>query len=292
MSCASSSLVPCVVTFPMYTHLPMRVPRSWMGCGYTDRQLNAALSVQSLPAVISSPPAGVLQDLLLLLLAWVRLHGAHSPSLVTPLSCQLLGLLVGRSADGPVDLTEDVGFDGWHGLLATSPGEGAGGHSPSTQYGHRICKRFTRPHPEHLFSDVMSFNPFPAMNRCRFLRYDVFFLGTALRMPSQISESDGIDGSDSEGMARAPNGVLSAPNGCVRRCRKGGFNMGRMGPLRPGSSVCHSGGSGRASAIVLQMRDRAVQTLCSRSVRDADDGVANCRRTPVRACSRALPPSH
>jgi hypothetical protein len=124
------------------------------------------------------------------------------------------------------------------------------GHSPSTQYGHSICSRLTLPHPEHRLSDVMSFKPLPAMNRWRFLRYDVFFFGTALSMPSQISASDGIDGSDSDGNASAPKGVLIAPKGCERRCRNGRFRMGRMGPLRPGSRVCHSGGSGRASAIV------------------------------------------
>ena len=72
-------------------------------------------------------------------------------------------------------------------------------------------------------------------------------------MPSQISASDGIEGSDSEGIASAPNGVLSAPKGCDRRCRKGEFRTGRIGPLRPGSSVCHSGGSGRASAMAVEV---------------------------------------
>jgi len=114
-----------------------------------------------------------------------------------------------------------------------------------------MCRRLTLPHPEHVFSDVMSFSPLPAMNRWRFLRYDVFFLGTALSMPSQISESDGIVGSDSDGIASAPNGVLIAPKGCDRRCRKGVLRMGRIGPLRPGSSVCHRGGSGRVSAIAV-----------------------------------------
>lgn len=69
-------------------------------------------------------------------------------------------------------------------------------------------------------------------------------------MPSQISASDGIDGSDNDGSASAPNGVLSAPKGCDRRCRNVRFSVGRTGALRAGKSVCHSGGSGRASAIV------------------------------------------
>ena len=97
----------------------------------------------------------------------------------------------------------------------------------------------------------MSFSPLPAMNRWRFLRYEVFFLGTALSMPSQISDIDGIEGSDRDGIASAPNGVLIAPKGCDRRCRKGVLRMGRIGLLRPGSSVCHRGGSGRVSAMAV-----------------------------------------
>ena len=85
-------------------------------------------------------------------------------------------------------------------------------HLPSTQYGHNMCRRLTRPHAEQRFSDVMSLSPLPAMKRWRFLRYDVFFLGTALRMPSQISASEGSAGSDSEGRAR--------------RCSSGAFQHG------------------------------------------------------------------
>lgn len=110
-----------------------------------------------------------------------------------------------------------------------------------------MCARFVRPHAEHLFSDVTSLISLPARNRVRFFMYDVFFFGTALRTPSQISPSEGNDGSDSDGMARAANGVDWA-----RRCRNGRFRTGWTGPLRPlrpGISVCQSGGSGRASAM-------------------------------------------
>lgn len=62
-------------------------------------------------SVTSSPPAGVLQDLFFLLFSWVGLHGALPAGLVTPLACELLGLLVGGSTNGPVDLAKDVGFD-------------------------------------------------------------------------------------------------------------------------------------------------------------------------------------
>jgi hypothetical protein len=201
-------------------------------------------------------PLCVLEYLLRLLLAWIGFHGSLSPGLVATLAGHLLSLLLGWAADGPVYLAEDVGFDRCDMSQHTATGEmhlAALGYSPSTQYGHRICSRLTLPHPEHRFSDVMSFNPLPAMNRCRFLRYDVFFFGTALSSPSQMSASDGIDGSESDGIASAPKSVLSAPKGCERRGRNGMFGMGRMAPLRPGSSVCHSGESGRASAIVACM---------------------------------------
>jgi hypothetical protein len=65
-----------------------------------------------------------------------------------------------------------------------------------------------------------------------------------------MSASDGNEGNDSEGIAKAANGVGSVRKGCERRCRNGRRRTGRTGPLRVGKSVCHSGGSGRASAIV------------------------------------------
>lgn len=110
--------------------------------------------------------------------------------------------------------------------------------------------RLTLPHAEQRFSDVISLRPLPAMKRCRFLRYDVFFLGTAFKIPSQISPSEGKDGSESDGIASAANGVGSMRNGCDSRCRSGRLTMGRTGPLREGISVRHSGDSGRASAMV------------------------------------------
>lgn len=53
----------------------------------------------------------MLQDLFFLLFAWVGLHGALSPCLVSSLACELFGLLISRSANSPIELTEDVGFD-------------------------------------------------------------------------------------------------------------------------------------------------------------------------------------
>ena len=81
--------------------------------------------------------------------------------------------------------------------------------------------------------------------------YDVFFFGTAFKMPSQMSPNDGSDGSASDGMASAAKGVGRVRNGCERRCNSGRFRTGRTVPLglMAGSSVCHSGGSGRARAM-------------------------------------------
>jgi hypothetical protein len=161
---------------------------------------------------------------------------------------------------------------------------------PSTQYAHKMCARLTLPHAAHLVSAVMSFSPLPAMNRWRFLRYDVFFLGTAFKTPSQISLSDGKDGNHMDGIANAANGVGSVRKGCERRCRNGVSRIGRVGPLRAGSSVCHSGGSGRASAIVSRMhQERGSVRAC---------GLSSCDRrwcwnnlAPQSKLQRAFPHS-
>lgn len=197
----------------------------------------------------STPPASMFEYLLLLLFPRVGFHGAPSSRILASLACHLLGLFGGRPADGPVPLSEEIGLDGCR-LCQLNVLWRLGYNPPSTQYGHSTCARLTLPQPEHFFSAVMSFSPLPAMNRCRFLRYDVFFFGTALSKPSHISDSEGNDGSDSDGIASAAKGVGSVRNGCDRRCKKGRFRTGRTGPLRAGSSVCQSGAIGRASAIV------------------------------------------
>jgi ABC-type molybdate transport system permease subunit len=73
---------------------------------FPQKHLSTAFTIVPL----SFPPR-VLEYLLLLLLPWVGLHGALSPAFLAPLSCHLLGLLLGWAADGPVYLAEDVGFD-------------------------------------------------------------------------------------------------------------------------------------------------------------------------------------
>jgi hypothetical protein len=85
---------------------------------------------------LSTPPPCMLQNCVCLLLPWIGLHGAHSPLFLAPLAAMLLGLLVGWSADGPVDLAEDVGFDGWGGLaLPPHPTTCATHHPRSTDTG-------------------------------------------------------------------------------------------------------------------------------------------------------------
>ncbi|OAA57450.1 hypothetical protein SPI_07109 [Niveomyces insectorum RCEF 264] len=65
------------------------------------------------------------------------------------------------------------------------------------QYGQRWCIRFTRPQAGHLHNELTSFSALPAICRCRFFMCEVFFLGTARRIDSQMSPSnDGNDGSN------------------------------------------------------------------------------------------------
>lgn len=65
----------------------------------------------SLALIASFLPPGVLEYLLLLLFPAVGLHG-KLPSLgLSSVAAHLLRLLGGRSANGPVELAENVGFD-------------------------------------------------------------------------------------------------------------------------------------------------------------------------------------
>jgi hypothetical protein len=123
--------------------------------------------------------------------------------------------------------------------------------------------------------------PLPAMNRCLFFICDVFFLGTAFNNPSHMSANDGIAGSAIDGRGKPANVVGSNRNGCERRWSRGRFTRGRTGPWRAGMSACHSGGIGRASAIVRIGRGRCVRR------RDVvgDAGVvlqSKCSCTPAR----------
>lgn len=64
---------------------------------------------------------------------------------------------------------------------------------PDTQYGHRVCDFLGFPQPGHLTTLLTSFSAFPAKKRDRLFEWEVFFFGTALRMPSQMSDnSDGM----------------------------------------------------------------------------------------------------
>ena len=56
---------------------------------------------------------------------------------------------------------------------------------PLTHSGHRTCDFFGSPQPGHLVKLFTSFNALPAICRCRFFMWEVFFLGTARRTDSQ-----------------------------------------------------------------------------------------------------------
>ena len=85
-----------------------------------------------------------------------------------------------------------------------------------TQNGQSTCALFALPHALHLFNAVTSLRCFPAaICRCRFFMCEVFFLGTALRIPSQRSEnSEGI------GRSAAGTGIASVAD-ARRRWRRG-----------------------------------------------------------------------
>lgn len=66
-------------------------------------------------------------------------------------------------------------------------------YSRLVHVGHNVCIFLVPPQAGHLFRFVTSFRPLPAICLCLFFMCDVFFLGTALRMPSHMSPSnDGI----------------------------------------------------------------------------------------------------
>lgn len=184
------------------------------------------------------------------LLSRIWFHSAHVLPIKQLFSLYLLRLLGCGSSSTLGMHFEDGGFDCWE-LLAKFARLVSRHRIPLTQYGHRICARFTLPHAAHLFRFVRSFSAFPAMKRWRPFRCDVFFLGTALSMPSHMSDIEGILGSVREGSAIAANCVGMRRKGCERRCSSGRFTTGRTGPLRVGKSVCSSPGSGRVSAMVM-----------------------------------------
>lgn len=57
------------------------------------------------------------------------------------------------------------------------------------QEGQSVCIFLVFPQAGHLFNAVTSFKAFPARSLCLFFMWDVFFFGTALRIPSQMSPS-------------------------------------------------------------------------------------------------------
>lgn len=74
-----------------------------------------------------------------------------------------------------------------------------------TQYGHSTCALFSLPHALHLFNAVTSFNALPAICRCLFFIWLVFFFGTACSSPSQSSPSNVGIGTSAAGSKLALN---------------------------------------------------------------------------------------
>ena len=85
-----------------------------------------------------------------------------------------------------------------------------GSYSLAVQCGQRWCIRLTSPQAGHLHRELTSLNALPAICLCLFFMCDVFFLGTAFRIDSQISSRmDGIDGRPSW----KPTGTASVSDG-------------------------------------------------------------------------------
>ena len=74
------------------------------------------------------------------------------------------------------------------------------------QVRHNVCIFLVLPHEGHLLRFVTSFRALPAICLCRFFICDVFFFGTAFRMPSHISSS-------SEGMFWMAAGIATPSAG-------------------------------------------------------------------------------
>ena len=86
----------------------------------------------------------------------------------------------------------------------------SGSYSLAVQCGQRWCIRLISPQAGHLHRELTSFNALPAICLCLFFMCDVFFLGTAFRIDSQMSSRmDGIDGRPSW----KPTGTASVSDG-------------------------------------------------------------------------------
>lgn len=119
---------------------------------------------------------------------------------------------------------------------------------PSTQYGHNRCALFTFPQAEHLFRAVTSCNAFPAKNRWRFFRWEVFFFGTARNIDSHSpAKMDGTSKRKASGMTK----------GCCR--------MGRRSWLRNrGAVVAWSGNRTAEETSVAE--NRGWKGSCRRAI--------------------------
>jgi len=78
------------------------------------------------------------------------------------------------------------------------------------QFGHRWCILLISPHAGHLHNEFTSFNALPAICLCLFFICEVFFLGTAFRIDSQISSR--IEGNEGR-LSWKPTGTASVREG-------------------------------------------------------------------------------
>ena len=94
---------------------------------------------------LAEVPACVLENLLLLRYPRICLKRTARSLEIAIVAGQLLALLPGGPPDGPVDLAEDVRLDGCVACQCCAEVPCQACILPSTQYGHRMWARFTRP---------------------------------------------------------------------------------------------------------------------------------------------------
>lgn len=135
-----------------------------------------------------------------------------------------------------------------------------------TQYGHSTCARLTLPHALHLFNAVTSFSALPAICRCRFFMWLVFFLGTAFSIPSHICSSN-----DGMGTSTAGRRLAAARSCCIcwrRGIRRTAASCGRRRARTTGRKAERRDADGARNVAIVLMSSAlclvcgAVTTVC------------------------------
>jgi len=93
----------------------------------------------------------------------------------------------------------------------------------ATQYGHNVWAFLGLPQPGHLTTLLTSFIALPASNLCLRFICEVFFFGTAFKMPSQMSESNDGMLMAAAGRAMFTDAVrsgLNAASACLEASRR------------------------------------------------------------------------